>query len=274
MNYTKNEYKIQENSSFSWIFFKIYNGLGVEWYDFKLPYPNYLLHSNGFYTVGWCVAGSESKYLEEIKERFVETLRDYQVEILSHKPPRNDLAHTNDNLYRLANFNVLDSIKTRVRAITDRGNLFTVDNDEAFLQIKFYCEYLIKKSGVPSYQDLEHFAFSAFPNHKKGRSTLKAKCRSVFNWYADRDFKCGRSKSKYENLEQYWGETMATRKEQMKKVNDDRRKNTDRKIQNCISGMFKDEYKKPSGKWNIAKICEDTGLHRNTVSKYLKELEA
>lgn len=272
MNYTKNKYKIQENSSYSWIFFKIYNGLGVEWYDIKLPYPNYLLHARSCYYIGWCIAGSESKYLEEIKERFVATLKDYTVEILSHKPPKNDLAHTNDTLYRLADFNVLDSIKTRVRAITDRGNLFTVDNDEAFLQIKFYCEYLIKKNGVPSYQDLEHYAFSTFPNHKKGRSTLRAKCRSIYNWYADRDFKCGRANSKYENLEQYWESTMATRKEHMIKVNKKLAEDTRKKVLNLAGGMFKDEYIKPSGKWNITKLAKDAGVSRDSVYKYLEEL--
>ena len=37
------------------------------------------------------------------------------------------------------------------------------------------------------------------------------------------------------------------------------------------NALLKIEYIKPSGKWNIAKICKDTGLHRNTVSNYLKK---
>jgi len=62
---------------------------------------------------------------------------------------------------------------------------------------------------------------------------------------------------------------MASRVEHIKKVNELRKSDTERKILNCINGMFKDDYIKPSGKWNIAKICKDTGLHRNTVSKYI-----
>jgi hypothetical protein len=79
------------------------------------------------------------------------------------------------------------------------------------------------------------------------------------------DFKVGREHRKYGTKE----ELMASRIEHMKKINELRKLDTERKILNCINGMFKDDYIKPSGKWNIAKICKDTGLHRNTVYKYI-----
>ena len=66
---------------------------------------------------------------------------------------------------------------------------------------------------------------------------------------------------------------MATRKQHMKKINKNRSEDTKRKILNCIEGMFAAEYKKPNGKWNITKICNDTGLHRNTVSNFLKNMK-
>jgi hypothetical protein len=273
MNYNTNSAKVQENSSYTWIFFKIYGGFGIEWLDIGLPYPNYLLHQRDGYTVGWCISGEESRYLSEIRERFIASI-DLDVTIPTRKPQITKNTHTSDNLYRLADFKALKSIKTRVKKIVDRGNLFTCDNDETFLQIKFYCEYLIKKDGVPSYQDLELYALSTFPNHKKGTSTLKAKCRSVFNWYADRDFKCGRANSKYKDLNEYWEKTMASRKEHMIKVNKDLADETKRKVYNCISGMFAHEYKKPSGKWNVSKIAKDSGTSRNTVYKYVNEFEA
>ena len=38
---------------------------------------------------------------------------------------------------------------------------------------------------------------------------------------------------------------------------------------NITTGMFKDEYKKPNGSWNISKIAKDSGTTRPTVMKYL-----
>jgi hypothetical protein len=274
MNYNTNSAKVQENSSYTWIFFKIYGGFGIEWLDIGLPYPNYLLHQRDGYTVGWSVAGGESRYLSEIRERFIVSI-DLDVTIPTRKPQITKNTHTSDNLYRLADFKALKSIKTRVQNITNvTDNLFCKDTDNAFLQIKFYCEYLIKKDGVPSYQDLELYALSTFPNHKKGTSTLKAKCRSVFNWYADRDFKCGRANSKYKNMKEYQELNMATRVEQAKKMHKKLADETKRKVYNCISGMFAHEYKKPSGKWNVSKIAKDSGTSRNTVYKYVNEFEA
>ncbi len=269
MNYSTKEYKLQVDKPYSWIYFEV-KGIGCEWYDIKLPTPNYLLHtSENSYLVGWCIFGDYSKYLQEIKNRFVLTLSVYDALIINTKPLYNQNAHLDNSIHRLSEFNVLDSIKTRVQKVVSRGNLFAVDNDEAFLNIKFYCEYLIKQDGCPSYQDLEYYALANFPNHKKGRSTIKAKCRSVFNWYAERDFKCGRATQKYKDLKEYWENTMATRKAHMIKINKAKADEKKRIVVNLTTGLLCNEYKKASGKWNVTKIAKDGGISRDTVYKYL-----
>jgi len=46
-----------------------------------------------------------------------------------------------------------------------------------------------------------------------------------------------------------------------------------RKVLNAITGLMSEMYKKKSGAWHIGQIAKDTNLHRNTVSKYIKEYE-
>ena len=46
---------------------------------------------------------------------------------------------------------------------------------------------------------------------------------------------------------------------------------TRRKVLNLVTGMFAEEYKKKSGKWNISKIAIEAEVTRDSVRKYLKE---
>jgi transcriptional regulator of acetoin/glycerol metabolism len=49
---------------------------------------------------------------------------------------------------------------------------------------------------------------------------------------------------------------------------------TKKKVYNLIGGMFKDEYKKKNGNWNVSKIAKESGTSRNTVYKYITDFEA
>jgi transcriptional regulator of acetoin/glycerol metabolism len=42
-------------------------------------------------------------------------------------------------------------------------------------------------------------------------------------------------------------------------------------IISLITGLYKEEYKKKDGSWNINKIAKDTGYTRPTVYKHLKD---
>ena len=50
-----------------------------------------------------------------------------------------------------------------------------------------------------------------------------------------------------------------------------RAQKTKRKVLNLVTGMFAEEYKKKSGKWNVSKIAIEAGVTRDSVRKYLKE---
>ncbi len=42
-----------------------------------------------------------------------------------------------------------------------------------------------------------------------------------------------------------------------------------RKVMSITTGMFSDEYKTKTGKWNVSKIAKELGMSRDTVRKYL-----
>ena len=62
---------------------------------------------------------------------------------------------------------------------------------------------------------------------------------------------------------------MATRQEHALKNSKKIADKTEKKVLNCITGMFKDDYKKKNGSWNVSLIAKDSGTSRNTVMKYL-----
>ena len=65
-----------------------------------------------------------------------------------------------------------------------------------------------------------------------------------------------------------------TRKERSIQNSIDREKRAKKLVLDTIIGLYYQEYKKPSEKWNIKLIAEHTGLNRDTVSKHLKIHEA
>jgi len=62
-----------------------------------------------------------------------------------------------------------------------------------------------------------------------------------------------------------------TRTQRALKNSEARAQKTKRKVLNLVTGMFAEEYKKKSGKWNVSKIAIEAGVTRDSVRKYLKE---
>ncbi|MFP4487349.1 MAG: hypothetical protein ACLFOC_10305 [Campylobacterales bacterium] len=61
-----------------------------------------------------------------------------------------------------------------------------------------------------------------------------------------------------------------TRVEHIKKVNENRRKKSDEKVQKIIKdNLFLEDYRKPNGKLNISKIARDANAKREVVYRVL-----
>jgi len=260
----------QHNDCF-WLQFHI-TGNGTEWIDEDLPIPTYHEIINKGYILAYALDGffgtqNGSQYLNDIIARFLVTFRDFKPSRLPYKPKIEESGNYYPKIYKLRELSALRSLanKKLPRAAADKFEDFT------FWAIKFYCEDLIRSQGMATAEQLINFAYNNFENRE--RSTLKAKCRSVWNWYDQRDWQLQESsyKRKYKDNDEGLKVTRQERALKNAKIAEERSR---RKILNCINGLMADHYKKKSGSWHIGKIAADTGLTEKTVSKHLKELEA
>ena len=263
-----------------WLYFWI-NGVGDEWIEYGLPIPTIHKHINRGYYIGWAIDGffgtkKGQEFLNDIIARFLISFKEQEIKRLAFKPSKKDLdeqtARIYTKVYKLREFSKqLDSLPTKKLYTPTRADNF---EDFTFWAIKLYAEDMIRATGFIVYDSLESWALNQFLEHKE-RSTIRAKCRSVWKWYSDRDFELSNSQEKkYNNLEHYLEETMATRQENMKRVSKAKEEENRRKILNLITGLYADDYKKKNGAWNISKIAKDLSIHRNTVAKHLKQYEA
>lgn len=238
-------------------------GDGLELFDYDLPQPHtYRRQNDDTYRISFALNGTFTtiqgiRYLNDILARFTlsfEVLHTYK-------------SFTTDEGIELSKFQGLKSI-------AKFKNYEKVDNgqDNIFWSIKLYTEALIKESsGLVAYSLLESFALNRFVDRAKDKSTLKAKCRSIWNWYDERGWTIPQRYKR--DRKQADKELSMSRAEGAKIAREKLMENTRRKILNLITSMFKDEYKKKNGAWNISKIAKESGTSRNTVMKYIKEYE-
>lgn len=255
-------------------------GNGTEWIDEGLPTPSYLYHTNEGYFIAWQVDGffatpTGIEYLNDIIGRITLSLSNCKPQRLPWKPTtNNELAHYYPRIYKLLAFKNLQSLKAKVHAPT-RADALGGD-DYCFWAIKLYTEDLIRQFGegtpIP-FDTVADWAYIQFDDYKKGKSTVRAKCRSVWNWYDVQGWELPKLYIKRYNTKTELKELKMTRQERAlsnaKAKSDKARK----AVINIITGMFADEYKKKSGAWHIKNIAKNINLDPRVVSKYLKQWE-
>lgn len=242
-------------------------GDGSEIFDYSLPRPHeYFRQDENIYTLKYFIDGTFNtnkgyEYLNDILARFT----------LSMRVLRSNVNRCGDDVigYRLNQFQGL-------RSVVGHKNYEAVNcgMDNLFYAIKYYAEDLIRASGegnLIAYSLIESFAFARFVDRAKDKSTLKAKCRSIWNWYDARGWTIPERGTR--TLEQYLEETMATRSQHMAKLNAQRADENYKKIVNLMTGLFNEQYKKKSGAWHIQKIADELNLTAKTVSKYIREYQ-
>lgn len=255
------------------------NGDGVEWQDERLPTPNYLEHANRGYFIGWQVEGFFAtqrgiEYLNDIVGRVTISLSDCRPQRLLYKPDMNEAqALYYPKIHKLFEFQSAKSLQSKTHAPLRADNLG--GKDYCFWAIKLYTEDLIRqfKEGTPvPYQMIEDWAFMQFDDHKKGKSTVRAKCRSIWNWNDKRDWELPKYQRKRKTKNDK--ELQMTRQEIALKNTEARAEKTRKKVINAITGLFaKDHLCKKNGTWSYAKIAEYTQVNIKSVSKYMKEFE-
>lgn len=258
----------QSEASKFWLQFHL-NGNGTEWIDQGLPTPTYHEIINRGYILAYALDGffgtqNGSEYLNDIIARFLLTFKGLKPSRIKEKPLIDARGTYYPKIYKLKELQALKSLsnKTLPRASADKFDDFT------FWAIKFYCEDLIRSQGIPTADQLIQFAVQNFEGSE--RSTLKAKCRSVWNYYEQRNWKLPEG---YQRKIKDDKELALTRSERAKSNAIEREEKAKRKVISAITGLMAASYKKKNGSWHIGKIAEDTNLYRDTVSKHLKEIE-
>jgi len=248
-----------------WISFH-FMGNGTEWIDQELPIPSYLEHINKGYIIAWAIDGyfgtqKATKYLNDIIARVLITFKDLKPKRQLYKPRIESASHYLPKIYKLQELKNLKSIKNRNKAPTRADNF----EDYVFWSIKLFCEDIIRAQGLPTFSQLEDFAYLNF--EYKDKSTLRAKCRSIYKWYEANNWKLP-----YQRKTKTAEELKVTRQERAITNTKAREEKARRKVINAVTGLMAETYKKKTGSWNITKIATDTQLNRRTVSKYIKEL--
>ena len=259
-----------------WLYFHIL-GDGAEWLEYGLPIPTIHKHINNGYFVGWAIDGffgtrKGQKFLNDIIARFLLSFHNLGIERLPYKPSKAILNDKNARIYakvyKLKAFSrQLKSLPTK-QYTPKRADSF---EDFTFWAIKLYAEDQIRATGFIVYESLEDWALKQFLGRKE-RSTIRAKCRSVWNWYAARDFEL--PQKKHRPQKNYLEETMASRAENMKRISAQKAEKNKRAVINVMTGLYANDYKKKSGAWHFGKIAEATGLSSKTVAKIVKEVLA
>lgn len=175
-----------------------------------------------------------------------------------------DAGHYHNKIYKLKELQALKSL-SRKKLIPERAESF---HDFVFWAIKLFCEDIIKTQGLAAYEQLENFALGNFSS--KETSTLRAKCRSIWNWYEQRDWQLSGYKRKYNSKKQL-KELQMTRTERALENNKLRTKKAKLKILDATTGLLKEEYKKVNGSWNISKMAKELNMARDTIKKYINE---
>lgn len=163
--------------------------------------------------------------------------------------------------------NLFQNLKSLTREVfIPRANKH---EDSVFWGLKLFMEHYVSKDGFVAYSTLFEYAHTHYHDHVKDYSTLKAKCRSIWNYYEAKNWETDKYIRRYTDEE-----LKMSRQDHIKKVNEQRKKEAYTKVVNAITGLFaKDKYKKKNGTWHISNIAKDLKIDRGTVSKYIKEYE-
>ena len=143
--------------------------------------------------------------------------------------------------------------------------------DKIFWAIKFYVEDIIKQQGenIPiPYQTIEEFAFKRF--NKKEKSTLRAKCRTIWCFYNKKDWVIENYEPPRWNYKRKMTqkEYEMTRKENIIKINKLRAIDKKKKVEQAIESLkFLNE------RISVRKVAEYAKVSTKTAQKYLKELK-
>ena len=306
-NYNKIEKKDEnlffyslKKKEFFFIFFYLAGAQGDEFIELELPIPNLIIYPKnkngvfiGYFIEGYFKTIKAKAFLADIIKRFEKTFLKLShigyIERIKHPPIIDDKVDYRlqlDVIYSLKEFSrVLDSLDNKVskkeekienlriaKALGERK----ITDDALFDYMRFIAYDFVKANGKEALTKEYLEKIGEIGNEVLGKtkefSTIRAKAKAIYEWVIKNynDNKSGvwnwnyKRKLTDEELEM-------TRRERALKNSKEQYEKAHKKIMSLLTGMFKEEYKKKSGKWHISKIAKDLGMSRDTIRKHLRD---
>ena len=272
----------------------------ADWIDAELPQPTFIIEAYDGYFIGWAIKGkiktqSQKAFYKDLSLRLKKTLlkrtdlqqvENSSVWALQYALENGERIITKQRyeMKKLASF--CESLTTEESKEKKLANTTTKEelaiyagtyskSEDAlfdFIRHKVY-DYkkiaIIEKRNI-TLEELENYAVAIGQLGYeviggKGESTALAKAKNIAEW----TFYNYNGKRKRKTKDDK--ELKVTRIERSKanaKLKYDR---VHKKILNLVTGMFKDEYKKKDGSWNVSQIAKDANVTRASVYKHLKD---
>ena len=228
-------------------------GDACEIYDYNLPFPdNFYRYHENLYTMEYIINGffyttKSINMLNDILARFTLSMDVVSIETRNYKK----------NVFGGYNLKYFTGLKSIAKA--KNYEKVNIGQDNVFWSIKLYTEALIKIHGqgkMIAYSLIVSFAFERFVDRAKDKSTLKAKCRSIWNWYNEREW----------TISERGGLGMS-RQEGAKIAHTKLAQDTKAKVVGAIEAL-----KFLNKKINIVNVTKQAHVSRDTAKKYLIEL--
>ena len=219
--------------------------------------------NRGLYIVKFEIDGYFStskgvKYLQDAIARFVQTYGEDAVKLAT--PPRRTPDIEHEKVIHLRDFTAnLDSLRQKV---ANKAPLNVEAIDETFWAMKLWVERQLSQNRIPAECEIEAIG-STYSPHKE-RSTIRAKARSIYRWYALRGFEPTKDARK-----RFKGAKPMTRQEACRVANQAKTARVKAKIEQTVN-VFKMEGKKIT----VRAVAEFAQISTKTSQKYLKELRS
>ncbi len=291
-NYSK-KYSLQaliKNKKAFLLSFRIW-GYGDEFFDTFLPYPNiwkplddksYLI---AYLLEGFFLTNKNKKFLHDVIVRFIATfekigalrvewigwinfnyLQDKDIKYLKIFNLRDDIAIHLETKHSKKDYRVLELLASATEY---------KESDDAFFDwLRFKVYDFVKANGKNALTldyclELARIGYDIM-GHKKGLSTPLCKAKAIYNWVMENYNPKGVNNWNYKRKLSD-KELKMTRRERALSNAKAQYEKAHKKIISLVTGIFKDEYKKPNGSWNINKISKETGISRPTIYKHLRD---
>jgi len=249
-------YSTKKIDSGFWLSFQIH-GDGSQLFEYGLPIPtHYVRANNASYGVYWLLDGyfhtkRGRNYLNDTISKMSAVCK------ITKRlgSPHSRIPMRDGGLISLSQFNGLPSLRTKSAQYLNSSKY----EDNVFWAIKLEAISRIRSVGWLDRSCLEAWAFDVFliGEHVKDKSTLRAKVRSIFEWYEARNWRIDERKSTMSRIE---GAAKARAKLQIQ---------TRGKILTAINilSLY-------GTKITVRSLAEEAGISTSTAQKYLKEIKA